>query len=202
MSDSGQRRIGNSPAERIDLYQTWSNPVRRRILSHLGEHGPANSTSLARALGESTGTTSYHLRKLAEQHLIEEDAERSDGRSRWWRACNVVFRNPPRSQMTPEELAAADELLNLRVSRDIELYLRFVAEYDTADGWCDGDRFRAHLTKEEVRQFAEDYQALLRKYLRPVEDAPPGARTMAVRFYMLPENPLDDSEGGADTSGQ
>jgi DNA-binding transcriptional ArsR family regulator len=61
--------------ERTALYKSLGNPLRRRILDYLGRHGEANSTVLARELGESSGTTSYHLRKLADQHLIEEIAE-------------------------------------------------------------------------------------------------------------------------------
>ncbi|WP_432012156.1 hypothetical protein [Streptomyces cucumeris] len=36
------------------FYKALANPVRRDILSYLGEHGEANSTSVAKALGEST----------------------------------------------------------------------------------------------------------------------------------------------------
>jgi DNA-binding transcriptional ArsR family regulator len=54
--------------------------VQKRCL-WLADFWPG-STSVAGALGESTGATSYHLRKLAEQHLIEEVPERSGGRER------------------------------------------------------------------------------------------------------------------------
>jgi DNA-binding transcriptional ArsR family regulator len=99
MATPRQRPGPNPPtsAERTALYQTLTNPVRRRILAHIGEHGEANSTSVAKAIGESTGTTSYHLRKLAEQHLIEEIPERSrpaasaGGASSPW---NTVRRRP------------------------------------------------------------------------------------------------------------
>jgi DNA-binding transcriptional ArsR family regulator len=198
MTSSAPRRLGATAAERIALYQTWSNPIRRRILSHLAEHGPANSTTLAKALGESTGTTSYHLRKLAEQELIEEVAERSTGRERWWRAVWVTMRTPPRSQMTPQEQAASEHLAAMRAGHDLELYLRFTAEYDEGDGWVDGDRFGAMLTQEEVRDFVADYHALLAKYSRLPHEAPPGAREMAVRFFILPESPMQEPDAASE----
>jgi DNA-binding transcriptional ArsR family regulator len=198
MSSPGLRPVGATASERLALYQTWNHPIRRRILGHLAHYGPANSTVLAEALGESTGTTSYHLRKLAEQDLVEEVEERSTGRERWWRAGRIVFRTPPRSEMTPEELAASEHLSNLKAGHDIELYLRSIVEYDSADGWVDGDRFGTFLTKEEVRRFVEDYHALIARYSRSAEDAPEGARSMAVRFFVVPELPpelLDPDSG-------
>ena len=194
MAESGLRNIGTTAAERIALYQTWSNPVRRRILAHLAGHGPANSTALAKALGESTGTTSYHLRKLAEQHLIEEVEERSTGRERWWRVSRISVRTPPRSQMTGAEQAASEQLASLRASHDIELYLRFTADYDAGGGWVDGDRLGTALTEDEVHRFVEEYRALVAKYSRSLYEAPPGARQMAVRFFIVPEEPMESPE--------
>jgi hypothetical protein len=82
----------------------------------------------------------------------------------------------------------------MRASHDVELYLRFVAEYEAGDGWVDGDRFGAALTREEVHQFVEEYQALVSKYSRSLHEAPPGARQMAVRFSILPESPMEDPD--------
>src|SRR3954452_9187123 len=80
MVTPGRQPSPSTSAERTELYKTLTNPVRRRILDYIGHHREANSTSVAKALGESTGTTSYHLRKLADLRLIEEIPERSAGR--------------------------------------------------------------------------------------------------------------------------
>ena len=53
-------------------WKAMSHPLRREMLRHLREHGTASSTTLAEALAESTGTTSYHLRVLADAGVIEE----------------------------------------------------------------------------------------------------------------------------------
>jgi DNA-binding transcriptional ArsR family regulator len=79
---------GNRPATQIDArgLRALAHPVRVQILNVLAAEGAATSTTLARRLGESTGTLSWHLRHLARYGLIEEEPERGTRRERWWRA--------------------------------------------------------------------------------------------------------------------
>ena len=101
----------------------------------------ANSTAVARALGESAGTTSYHLRKLADLHLIEEVRERSAGRERWWRL--LPFESTPAASpadQTAAERDARQEWSSQRLAADIELYVKGLAEYDGPQGWVQGQR--------------------------------------------------------------
>jgi DNA-binding transcriptional ArsR family regulator len=171
-------------AERTALYQTLTNPVRRRILDHIARHEEANSTSVARAIGESTGTTSYHLRKLAEQRLIEEIPERSGGRERWWRALPMDHRPAAPADQTPQEQAALRSLRAQQISADTELALTAEAEFDGPDGWVQGSRWGGYMTKDELLAFFDEYTALLRKYGH--DEASEGARHMALRFFALP----------------
>src|SRR5439155_19374639 len=69
-----------------------AHPLRMRMLGILRMEGPATATSLAARLGESSGTTSWHLRQLAEHGFIEEDPERGNRRDRWWRAAHEFTR--------------------------------------------------------------------------------------------------------------
>lgn len=62
-----------------------AHPLRFRMLGLLSAEGPSTATKLAERLGESTGSTSYHLRQLARHGFIEEDSERGTARERWWR---------------------------------------------------------------------------------------------------------------------
>jgi DNA-binding transcriptional ArsR family regulator len=66
--------------------QMWAmaHPLRLEILGLLVE-GPATASMLARRLGESSGSTSYHLRVLARAGAIVEDPELGTRRERWWR---------------------------------------------------------------------------------------------------------------------
>jgi len=173
--------------ERTALYKSLGNPLRRRILDYLGRHGEANSTVLARELGESSGTTSYHLRKLADQHLIEEIAEKSGGRERWWRALPFSHTTPDPATMTPEELAAAEGVARLRIEMDTGLYLRAHKEYTGPEGWAQVQRCGNWMTREELLDFVREYRALLDRYGHAREDAHDGARPVHLRFYAVPD---------------
>lgn len=173
-------------AERAALYKTLTNPVRRQILSYLDHYREANSTSVAKALGESTGTTSYHLRKLAEQRLIEEIPERSAGRERWWRILpfNHVAAAP--ADRSADEQAALERWGLERASGDIDMYLKALSEYDGPGGWVQVQRHGQYMTKEELLAFFDKYLALLSEYGHEPEDAPAGARPMSLRFFAIP----------------
>lgn len=175
------------------FYKALSNPVRRDILSYLGEHGEANSTSVAKALGESTGTTSYHLRKLADLKLIAEIEERSTGRERWWKSLMTNIFTPPGLEMTVDEREAAVKIGALKMTHDLSLVVRAYAGYDASEGWNQIYRAGLRMTKEQVAAFTEEYQALLHKYASEPGEHPPGARQMAVRLVVLP----DDGRGAA-----
>jgi hypothetical protein len=62
-----------------------------------------------------------------------------------------------------------------------------MTEYDGPQGWAQVQRHGTYLTKEEMLGFFTDYLALLRKYGHEREDAPPGAKPVAVRFFAVPE---------------
>jgi DNA-binding transcriptional ArsR family regulator len=175
-------------AERAALYKTFTNPVRRRIMEFIGRNGEANSTSVAKALGESTGTTSYHLRKLAEQRLIEEIPERSAGRERWWRVLPFEHTAAAPGERSPEEDAALREWASQRLGGDVELLIRSMTEYDGPNGWAQVQRHGGtYMTKAELLDFFGEYLKLLRKYGHPKDAAPPEARPMALRFFAVPE---------------
>lgn len=192
-SPAGAREPGSSAnpptsAERTELYRTLTNPVRRRILDYVGRCQEANSTSVAKALGESTGTTSYHLRKLAEQHLVEEIPERSGGRERWWRLLPMDHRPAAPGDRTPEEQAVLRQFRAQQLSNDIELALRAEEEFAGPGGWVQGSRAGCYMTRQELLEFFDEYLGLLRKYGHAQADAPDGARLIALRFFALPDS--------------
>ena len=60
------------------------HPVREALLELLRTRDEITSTDAARELGGNTGLYSFHLRKLAEQGLVE-DVPGTTGRARPWR---------------------------------------------------------------------------------------------------------------------
>jgi len=61
-----------------------AHPLRVRMLDVLSTYGPQTASGLAERLGESSGSTSYHLRQLAQHDFIREVADRGNARERWW----------------------------------------------------------------------------------------------------------------------
>jgi DNA-binding transcriptional ArsR family regulator len=63
-----------------------AHPLRVRLLGSLRLDGPATASELGRRFGESSGSTSYHLRQLARFGYVEEDPEQPNARDKRWRA--------------------------------------------------------------------------------------------------------------------
>lgn len=85
-----------------------SHPTRLRILSHLRIEGPATATTLAARFGLNTGSTSYHLRQLAEHGFVVEDEGRGNGRDRWWKAVHQETHAWSKDARTQEQKDVAD----------------------------------------------------------------------------------------------
>jgi hypothetical protein len=184
-SDQPPRRVLDLEALRL-----MAQPVRLRIQEQL-RHGPANATTLARALGESTGLTSHHLRQMAKAGFIEEVPELARGRERWWRSARVDWRVPPREDQGPEMRALLDQMVRLDLATDLEEFVRAQLRLDEAadDAWVDQlpySRGFIEVTADELREFFEEYLKLLRRYRRPPEDTPPDARPVVANFLAYP----------------
>jgi DNA-binding transcriptional ArsR family regulator len=168
-------------------WKAMSHPLRREMLRHLDEHGPATSTTLAGALGENTGTTSYHLRVLADAGVIEEVPERASGRERWWRTFPVDHREPDYDTLSAGERAALDEWRAQQIPGELELVNRFVRDVRQHGPWARASRARGFYTVEDLEALHDEYVALLLKYGHSAQDAPPGARPMQLRMFYIPD---------------
>lgn len=102
-----------------------AHPLRQEILRRLRRDGVATATSLAAALGENTGATSYHLRQLAEHGFVEDVPERARGRERWWRARPQDVRFLPRSELTEDARTALDRMTQVDAAADDAALARF-----------------------------------------------------------------------------
>ena len=171
-----------------------SHPLRREMLGHLDQHGPATSTTIAAALGENTGTTSYHLRVLADAGVIAEVPERAHGRERWWRVVPVDLREPDYDKLSPQERAALDEWRAGQIPGELALVDRFVRDFRRHGNWAKAYRAAGYFTAEDLDAFFDDYAALINKYARTTQDAPPGARLMQLRMFYLPDEHAEPAE--------
>lgn len=184
-----------SPRRVLDLeaLRLLAQPVRLRIQAQL-EHGPANATTLAHALGESTGLTSHHLRQLAKHGFIEEVPELARGRERWWRSARVDWRVPPREEQDPQMRALLDEIVRLDLAADIQEFASAQLRQDDAasEAWAGQlpySRGLIHVTPRELEEFFEEYITLLRRYQPSAEQASPDARPVVTSFMAYPAPP-------------
>ena len=186
--------VALTPREVIGDAKRWkalSHPLRGEMLRHLDENGPATSTTIAAALGENTGTTSYHLRVLADAGIIEEVPERAHGRERWWRTFPTDHREPNYDSLSPKDRAALDEWRAGQIPGELALVNRFIRDGRQHGKWAKASRADGYYTVEDLEALHEEYVALLNKYGHSARDAPPGARPMQLRMFYIPEEPAE-----------
>jgi len=181
-------------------WKALSHPLRGEILRHLDEHGAATSTTIAEALGENTGTTSYHLRVLADAGIIEEVPERAHGRERWWRTFPIDHREPDYDSLSPQDRAALDEWRAAQIPGELALVNRFIRDVRKHGGWARSSRAGGYFTAEGIEALFEEYMALLSKYGHTKQDAPPGARPMQLRMFYIPDEPAPPDGRGRSPS--
>jgi DNA-binding transcriptional ArsR family regulator len=177
------------PRRNLDVraLKALAHPLRQRIFYHLAFSGEATATSVARAFGENTGATSYHLRRLADAGLIEEVPKATGGRERRWRIVPLDLRAPAGG--ADEEGRLSDEWSLLQLDRDERLVRRFVAaQADLGEAASEAtlSSSAARLTPAELKRFGEEYIALVNRYYRAPEDAPEDAIPVALILYAFP----------------
>lgn len=183
----------NDPATlRLDpvTLRGLAHPLRVRILGVLRERGPANATTLAEMLGQSTGATSYHLRQLASYGFIEEDPESgTGGRERWWKAAHrgtlldeQTARHSP--EVTEAYTRAVAAQYHERIDRWLNEALSMPPEWTPAATLSD---WRFRLTPAEARQLHDAIFELVEQYRRdePGVDVP-GAEVVVFQAQVLP----------------
>lgn len=175
-----------------------AHPVRLELVGLLRRQGPLTATKASELLGESSGTTSFHLRQLAKYGLVEE-AGGGQGRERPWRA-TAMFTGWPEIAESPEVAAASDLLRAVIAERYFEQLMRWLEGRDSEPlEWQEAAHFGDTLlwvTAEELRALGEEEQALIERYLerqtRP-ELRPSEARLVTHLHLAFPIDP-DASE--------
>jgi DNA-binding transcriptional ArsR family regulator len=147
-----------------------AHPLRVRLLGLLRADGPATATGLAERTGESSGTTSYHLRQLAGAGLVAEDESRGNARERWWRAAQDSTRLET-TGWAEEDLPAVRAYMGAVAAT----YARKVAEYLADEEsypkrWQRSSTFSdwsLSLTAAELGRLNDEVEALVEAYRRP-----------------------------------
>lgn len=170
-----------------EALKAYAHPLRVRMIRHLNDHGPATATTLAQALGESTGQTSYHLRQLARHGLVEEDPGRGTGRERWWRSRSIEF--GPEMLEDPGTAPAMRFLMDRMVEDRTAALRRLLARDRLPEEWRDvlATEATLRLGAQEMSELNEALQATLDRYVeisRARRDDPAWQSRPRVRVYI------------------
>ena len=166
--------------------QMWAmaHPLRLEIIGLLVD-GPATASMLARRLGESSGSTSYHLRVLARAGAVVEDPELGTRRERWWRRPDPFVLIPTDDDLEGRAITA--RMLGLFLARDEQARRRLVTR-DPGAAWRKGafvGNWFVELTPEEADALAERLVELVQE-LRTRSAPMPGADRALVSLSVLP----------------
>ena len=180
--------LGHPEATRKQM-RALAHPLRMRILELLAQ-SPSTATRLAREIGESTGSTSYHLRALAKAELIEEDPSHARGRERWWRRRPPMFIQVPTGATDPEGRALETEMWADMVERDDEALARFFEHLpEMSAEWRRAaaiSNWNAWLTPGEVVGLVERIAEIVIQHRDEAARQRPGAHRVFVSFRALP----------------
>ncbi|MDX6759117.1 helix-turn-helix domain-containing protein [Streptomyces sp. F8] len=131
MPSEDQKRVLD-PEQDAAALKALTHPLRIRLLGMLRQDGPATASELAARTGESSASTSYHLRVLAKYAFVAE-AEHRDGRERRWRAVHALTSWSNRAmEATPGSRAYVNLSRRVQIRRLEECLARY--EADIADG--------------------------------------------------------------------
>ena len=161
-----------------------AHPIRFRIWELL-RPGPSTASRLARELGESRGSVSYHLRMLGDAGAIDEAPELGSRRERWWRRPEELVALP--TDADPEGRAVTGRAFAMFFARDEEVRHRFMA-HELDDAWQRsafvGNWF-VELTPAEADELGSRLVEIVDE-LRRRRTSPDGAEQALVSVRVLP----------------
>jgi len=177
----------------VRALRALSHPLRNRLLGLLRLNGPATASQLGRAVGESSGSTSYHLRQLAAYGFVEEAEGHGNARERWWRA---------RHRMTSWQAAdvvaqdggaeVQDEMTRLQLdghARVLDAWHEQKEQLDPA--WTAAasvNDYALRLRPDQARALADELDAVVSRWMRehPADVPAEGTELVAVLADVVP----------------
>jgi DNA-binding transcriptional ArsR family regulator len=178
----------------VEVLRVLSHPLRTRILGALRLEGPATASQLGRRLGESSGSTSYHLRQLARFGLVEDVEDQSSRRDRVWQARHALTSIDPQRFVGTEQEDMLDEFSALQLSRLVAQAERWQQQRRMADpAWVSAAGFSdatVRLSPQACAALPDRLDALLRE-LEQDSSAAPETSWVSVFLGALP---LSDEE--------
>ncbi len=174
-----------------------AHPLRLRMLEILRLEGPATATMLATRLGVRTGSTSWHLQKLAEHGFIEEIPDRGTRQERWWSAPRILIEYAEAMVAGPDQALATTEFMINGQRRDHERAVAFLRQ-DWDFDWRYAAIFNKYdqlvLDPEALVELRAELWGVLSRYTQNPSTTPE-ARRVVVTVQGFPYAPDDQPEG-------
>jgi DNA-binding transcriptional ArsR family regulator len=198
----------NTLMEAAARLKALAHPLRLQLLALLRAYGPATATELARRIGAVTsGTTSYHLRRLADHGYVREVAEQPSARDRCWQAAEATttfdaaeLLADPSTRGALETLRA--EVLTLQLDW-LRAWLEQAADADPA--WVRASIFSdrlLRLTPAQLTALVSDLDRVLDSYQQDAAAATEDQQLVTVLLHAFPRVDLDDAVRPASRSSE
>lgn len=164
-----------------------AHPLRGRLLGLLRLEGPSTASRLAKKVGESSGSTSYHLRQLAQYGFVAEVEGRGSGRERWWQAVHTrTTWEPDELVEQPGGLEANEQMQHHQIEvmgRELRMWMErgreHGREWAVAAGLSD---YVLRLTPDETRRVLEEVYAVLDRWAEAHQE--PRTGTLPVNLFI------------------
>ena len=177
----------------VRALRALAHPLRNRLLGLLRLDGPSTATLLGKRVGESSGSTSYHLRQLAAYGFVEEVSEHGTGRERWWRARHRMT-SWQAEQVVGQEGGSEvqDEMTRLQITghaRVLDAWLEQREQLGPA--WTTAasiNDYALRLTPPQARALADELSAVLDRWLEqhPAAEPADGSELVSVLLDVVP----------------
>jgi DNA-binding transcriptional ArsR family regulator len=172
-----------------------AHPLRGQLMARLRTDGPSTATRLAEQLGESSGSTSYHLRQLAAFGFVEELTDEGNARDRWWRARHRGTHFDTTALVgTPEGREAVEELEYRQIGQHQRLLNAHATEReDLDDDWRDAvslNDWLLRLPPAAIPELADELNAVLYRWRDTREEPGQPMVSVLVDLFPLKEYPL------------
>ncbi|MBP2436203.1 winged helix-turn-helix domain-containing protein [Microbacterium amylolyticum] len=175
-----------------------SHPLRVRIFTLLQSQGSMTASLLAEKLGESSGSTSYHLRQLARHGFVTEVDGKGTARERWWQSIPGGFSVAPEAtddagtrsakSMVNAEFERARQENIWRILRAMDTDIEANPLYADWRNAVTLSTLSLTARPEQVEQLISRIHAFIDEQLAPLREQQdvPGARPVQIHFNAFP----------------
>ena len=176
----------------ITRLKALAHPIRIALLESLTRYGAQTACGVADRLGESSGSTSYHLRQLARHGFVREVEGRGTARERWWERVPEAIQTTSEMAKSPATRDATRMLAKTVTGGQSRAVNSFIDHSDALPGgWAETSILMGatlHLTLEEAQELSRQASEHLDKLLSPYRgrDAVDGTRPVEIHLNYFP----------------